>query len=111
MADGKYGRLFTEADVIALVNAAEGERPDEALDLSVVMERAAGDGWTPRFPADEPLFLLRGQDLAAVITVWTYAAEATRLGCTPDFVTDVMKASNDMGDWQKANQHRLGKPD
>lgn len=71
MSDGKYGRLFTEADaaLIAAIAYANGyhareqrEQPPEGREAlwELTLDRVDQHGLT--FPADEPLFLLRASD-------------------------------------------------
>lgn len=90
--EGKYGRLFTEADMERALRAAH----DEAFSAGMVEEGAGleeGDRrrWPPTlatldeefdargesftFPADEPLFLLRGQDSHAIATISAYSED------------------------------------
>lgn len=69
--DGKYGRLFTEDDVLAFVFLCCGEQPETSRDRLRLCRT--------KFPADEPLFLLRGQDQIARGTVDSYASECERL--------------------------------
>jgi hypothetical protein len=117
MADAKYGRLFTETDVRLLMREAANEQlrhPEgqwgsvdaaEALDR---FTRAAAD--TLELPADEPMVLLRGNDLAAAGTAWTYAWEAHRIGASVDAVTDLMRMANDMRYWAEQNRDRMEAP-
>jgi hypothetical protein len=58
--DMKYGRLFTEADVIAICNQIEMRREELRGSQKLIMDLA--DEMHLTFPADEPLFLLRGED-------------------------------------------------
>lgn len=112
----KYGRLFTEDDVLRIFNAAAVCRchPSEAitkLDAGDI-RRLSGDGAvTLTFPADEPLFLLRGKDLAAHGGAWGYAYEASRCGASVEFVTAALAAANDLRDWAEANRARMKVPD
>lgn len=82
----KYGRLFTEADVKRLLEYAvlEGApRPEEQI--------AAFDakGWLT-FPADEPVFLLRGKDRTALAALHALLDHLqTAEGVSDDYYTAV----------------------
>lgn len=70
MASEKHGRLFTEADMLDLVKAAyeRGVRDADAGDAGLeadrdfpgLMQLLADTRMATTFPADEPLFVLRG---------------------------------------------------
>lgn len=124
MAESKYGRLYTQADVLMLLRyaaqrgdvdgveklgQADGQNVDPGERLLVEYEAETRSGPfddLPRlsFPGDEPLLLLRGRDAAAHGVAWAYAYEAHRVGASVDFVTAAMKVSNDMRDWADANK-------
>lgn len=102
MADARYGRLFTEDDVVRLINAMTYEAPDEALNLGVVIEQAERDAERPlTFPADEPLFLLRASDPAAPEAIDEYELAASR----------AVPAAAEFRAWQQANPDRVKVPD
>jgi len=63
MADDKYGRIFTQDDARSLVEAClnTGKSYDELIQSGEFT-----------FPADEPLFVLRGQDETALETIEEY---------------------------------------
>lgn len=68
MADSKYGRLFTEEDMLRFVelcieNDVQGENETKDL-LNMTFEG--------RFPKDEPTFLLRAQDYCALAGIYGY---------------------------------------
>lgn len=80
--DLKYGHLYTEAEVQALINAgfeigvlrktgAQSSYP--TIEDAIFKDDGRNfDEGKPRFPADEPLFLLRGQDKLAAGTISHY---------------------------------------
>lgn len=121
--DTKYGRLFTEADVLAIVDEAlmagrdgfddldapPGERM--LLILEALIERAEADKAPMRFPADEPLFLLRGQDGAALYAVGCYGAISWTMGAGVAHAAAVNLAARQIGEWQEANPGRVKIPD
>lgn len=72
MSDNKYGRVFTQADVEKMLDYAidHGYDGEGAADLAARMD---ADGERFKFPADEPLFILRGRDKRARGAVRFYA--------------------------------------
>jgi len=54
-----------------------------------------------KIPADEPVFLLRGQDMLAPAILDRYAADAQRAGCEPHLVRAVHDHAEAMRDWQR----------
>lgn len=100
--DGKYGRLFTAEDVVRLVNAMTHEVPDEELNLDALIEQAVreADGRPLTFPADEPLFLLRGKDKFADETVAHYALTCEWGGAGQAHVEASREAALAMNQWQ-----------
>lgn len=79
MSDSKYGRIFTEQDVLDFVQstlqAYFGE--NARIDHEAVKGRLAQ--FEGRFPQDEPIFVLRGQDRKALAGIRAY-----NLACTPE---------------------------
>ena len=72
MNDSKYGRLYPERAVAQIKTAVEAMLMNENVplpDLQKALLSLEYDG----FPSDEPLFLLRGQDVLAGEMVHTYA--------------------------------------
>lgn len=51
-------------------------------------------------PGNEPVFLLRGQDLAAPVAVEAWANEAERLGTDPETVARVRRWADEMREYQ-----------
>jgi hypothetical protein len=64
---------------------------------------ATGEGLDPIIPEDEPVFLIRGQDLAAIpaAEAWCEAAEA--LGADPAIVETVRLHVEVVRTWQAEN--------
>lgn len=54
-----------------------------------------------KIPADEPVFLIRGQDLAAPETLRQYAIEAARKGAAENIITATLKQAEAMEKWQR----------
>lgn len=51
-------------------------------------------------PVDEPVFLLRGQDLAAPATLRAYAIEASKAGADEALVLATLRQAKAMEEWQ-----------
>jgi hypothetical protein len=114
--DGKYGRLFTQEDVERLFGSAVESASQMGVgegDLTRVREAlsAARDGMaSSRFPADEPLFLLRGKDLLAPVAVQAYGRQLFELGDV-GMAQAVEEVLDGMRGWQRSNRGRVGLPD
>jgi len=52
---------------------------------------------------DEPVFLIRGKDLAAVPTITAWAQEAARLGADKELCRAVLRFANYVEWWQYQN--------
>lgn len=103
--DPKYGRLFTERDVGVLLAAAYEHGVGVGLDVATgasgapplttaMFEETSEQRLT--FPADEPLFLLRGQDAASEGAIAHYIYECDDLDARPSYIKRV---ENDLAEW------------
>ena len=54
-----------------------------------------------RIPENEPVFLIRGQDLAAPETLRQYALQAHRLGASNDLVMATLDQARAMEEWAR----------
>lgn len=54
-----------------------------------------------KIPDDEPVFLIRGQDLAAPDTLREYAKLAHKAGAKPNLISATLKQANEMEEWQR----------
>ena len=70
-----------------------------------------GCGCLGRVALDEPVFILRAQDILAprVVVRWAHLAEQT--GSPHDKVGAALQVAKQMADWQANNQHRVKVPD
>lgn len=59
----------------------------------------------------EPLFIIRGQDAAAVPVLREYERAVREVGASEEFLTEVKKSRMKFEDWQKANQDKVKVPD
>ncbi len=60
-----------------------------------------------RIPDDEPVFLLRGQDLAAPYALHAYADELMRLRADPELIQRVLKQADEMQRWQAERARKV----
>lgn len=137
MADGKYGRLFTEDDVLAIVAGVlladvtkDDVSPEGAKALIADITEGLDRIGRFAFDADEPLFLLRGQDKAAPRAIgsiieparWSGRAPREREGkcyvamCRiveshPEHLSASAAAAQAMADWQAEHPERIKAPD
>lgn len=58
-------------------------------------------------PDDEPVFIVRGQDLAGPVTLRAWAKEATALGADKDIVDRVYRHAEAMEDWQQTRSFKV----
>lgn len=118
--EGKYGRLFTIEDVQQILNWGRLEGSPESA-MGIVADIDERESLRPlTFPADEPLFLLRGQDKAASLAIAStqphatgvdYAQASLNVGASQDHLSAAWKAAAEMRDWQEANPERVKVPD
>lgn len=116
MSESKYGRLFTERDVERIIaEALIRQHTQEKVRLAGMLEHLRPEELT--FPADEPLFLLRGQDRLAADAVSRYVQGCLfyldRVGppVTVEHVGSASEAYQAMVRWQAANPDRVKVPD
>lgn len=131
--DAKYGRLFTEADVKRLMRYAyqkgqdgevvhadpEGIPVDAGAVLLMLYEQELALDDSPfagvgalAFPADEPLFLLRGKDRCTPKTIINgYLQEVWRAGAPREHIEATFAAAVDISAWQHNNLDKVKVPD
>lgn len=106
--DRKYGHLFTEADVTAILQWAW----DDELPPAKIMQRIINDDHDIRlkFDRDEPLFCLRGRDRRAEGAIMHYedhqAPNAPR-----NHVEGIAASRRDFREFREANPGRMKEPD
>lgn len=129
MADSKYGRLYTERDVRRMMSVLAAETTRHAVE----MQQRGGDWQGPQsvqeaeavcdrllaedaasgnlaFPADEPLFLLRGQDWASKAAIGSYLDECEGLGSPAEHLQRIEDARADLIAWQEQHPERVKVP-
>jgi predicted transcriptional regulator len=106
--NGKYGRLFTEADVVNLMDKAweEGRGEGDEESLAEILETTE-----TTIPRDEPWFVIRGKDQLAPTVVRDYATRAEFERCDEDFVRQVNEAADHIEQWQEEHPDRTKVPD
>ena len=62
-----------------------------------------------KIPENEPVFLIRGQDLAAPVALRAYAMEAHRCGAEPNIIEATLRQTREMEKWQR--ERALKTPD
>lgn len=108
MADLKYGRLFTEGDVEAILEHFGAAF--ETREFGKVADQAIAEGFEPTFPADEPLFLLRGQDDLAQHTVQSYFNLAADNGAPASVLISAEKSADQFAEFAIAHPDRIKEP-
>ena len=58
-------------------------------------------------PKDEPVFLIRGQDLAGPATLYKYAELAKLAGASTELVNKVRSHAKLMQDWQRDKARKI----
>lgn len=62
-------------------------------------------------PDDEPVFVLRAQDVVAMNTLENYAHQAEVMGAKKSFVKDVLAVRDSFQKWQDDNDDKVKVPD
>lgn len=117
MADIKYGRIFTEEDVKRLLEAMQGLSGVEDIYGEALIKVESTDGLT--FGAEEPIFVLRGQDQCAPETIAAVEGEIARdyvgnciaAGSPQEHTEAASTAGQQMREWQAANPTLVKVPD
>lgn len=112
MADLKYGRLFTLEDVQRIVDyVAFSDAHDDGPDVGNVLADMESDGKPPmKFPADEPLFLLRAQDKRAIGAVRFYSDHQSPRA-PMQHIERIDDAVSDFESFRLRNPERTKEPD
>lgn len=122
MSDNKYGRIFTEEDVKQFIGMAfvageeaENDSPTSAgggehgCDVDALFE--AFDGEEFRFPEDEPMFVMRGQDRLALGTLRKYQELAEAHECDQDHLNTIEQTLRQFEHFRVSNPDKIKKPD
>jgi hypothetical protein len=75
------------------------------------MTRDEAIEYLKKIPADEPVFVLRGQDQAAPHAVLAWAKSADLMGAPSEKVKEAHDKGMDMAHWQYENPNRVKVPD
>lgn len=106
MADTKYGRVFTEQDVRMIVQAAIESDCESDQELTKVIE-TLDNGQELKFPPDEPIFILRGQDQCAPAAIDDYREWCVEAGAQQAHLDAVLKAEQHFEAFQTNNPDRV----
>jgi antirestriction protein len=104
MAEGKYGRIFTLDDALTLMKEAVAQGVSADDDFRRVITDCEG---SLKFPADEPVFLLRGQDASAPDAIEAYAENCAQRDADEAHVKAAEDWAHDMNEWQRDNPQRV----
>lgn len=102
MTDGKYGAIYTTADLDLLAGYF-------GIDPDVFRVKLAA--LPTHFPKDEPLFVLRAKDMAAAQTLEQYHAICEGIGSDEKHLAGVFKAINNFHEWADNNKDQIKVPD
>lgn len=123
MAEGKYGRLYAERDVLMLLKLAHekgwktrgsgGGLGFSSRDFLEEVEADPPSHLAPlTFPADEPVFVLRAQDEQAIEGLEGYQQACDVAGdVSTAHCEGVRQAWHAFTDWQHEHPERVGAPD
>lgn len=70
-----------------------------------------GDVEIPGIPEDEPVFILRAKDAAALIVLEDYYEAAEEVGASTEFLKSILDVEATFGDWQNDNADKVKVPD
>lgn len=65
----------------------------------------------PGIRGDEPVFIIRAQDILAQEAVFEYGALAAERGASEEFVESVRRRESEIRDWQQAHPDSVKVPD
>lgn len=103
----KYGQIIAvQHDAESQNYGAEDHELGQGHTLQVCT-----DDTVQVFPADEPLFLLRGQDQLALNAVWHYYETLRKWPGMAEYANQAYAAWLQMAEWQKAHPERVKLPD
>jgi hypothetical protein len=107
--DTKYGRIYTAEDIDALVTwlLPGGTESDTAE----ILATAEAEGVQFRFPADEPLMLLRGQDRYALEAIDHYAGVCADAGVEDSHLQQIGHATMAFRNFANTKPERVKQPD
>lgn len=74
-------------------------------------DRVHGKPGVPLNESDEPVFIIRAQDLCAVDAVLRYRGSAEDVGADEELIFKVEEAAKAISDWQVAHPDQVKIPD
>lgn len=112
--DNKYGHLYTAEDMLAFARIYAGSGVDIANDFNEEAADELLDDFEGRFPKDEPLFLLRGQDRRALAAVRNYRTMVSYSGGkepSAELMVGLDTVVDQFEDFQADHSDRVKEPD
>lgn len=104
------GRIFTEADVMALLREMARQAPASEESTCVIAEQLLGE-LDADYPADEPVLVFRGRDPHSI-----RAARAYVMACAADdevgddYLRAVRACKDALARWQTENLEQMAAP-
>lgn len=77
----------------------------------MALDSKYGEIHVEKIPDDEPIFIIRAQDAAAIDALINYGRVAEVAGATIEFVTGVNQVINDFESWRGRHADRVKTPD
>lgn len=108
MADVKYGRVYTEADIRKLGEMLFGEQSQSVL-AEALRDLEHVGAFT--IPANEPTFLIRGKNKAACAAISHYYDVARTVGASDEHLRGVIHSAAEFASWQARNYELVKIPD
>jgi hypothetical protein len=105
--DTKYGRIFTEDDVVAMVVQATHDMAGVDRGMSEDQARPPNAGYPAKIDPLEPVFMLRGQDKAALGTVTAYRGLAEEEGASDEVLDSIDGAIEGFREFAYANPDKM----
>jgi hypothetical protein len=97
--DTKYGRIYTEDDATQVMRYSKLEgAPNTAAEIA---DDCEAHGTPMKFPKDEPIFVLRAQDGAALATLHEYYDACKELDCEQPHLDGIRAAIDRFSEWQQ----------
>jgi hypothetical protein len=110
VADNKYGRIFTQGDVEKILERYDPEFAHGDIEFADLLDDMDKEGVRFKFPADEPLFILRARDRRAFGAIRHYQDHQTR-NAPSNHQDAIEKAIRDFSNFRESNSNLMREPD
>jgi hypothetical protein len=108
--DNKYGRVFTQGDVEKIFEWIVAQGEGQPLNLGMTLESMDDEGVRFKWNANEPIFVLRGQDRTAEAAIRFYR-EHQRPSAPPDHLDAIDSAVDSFREFRTNNPQLVRDPD